>query len=369
MKKLSFPRLDVTRFVLFLCSFFFLPTAFSAPETAFSKHPALTVYVIHPRLVDWPQRVRVSGGIYPWQEAVVAAETGGLRITRVLADVGDQVTEGQELAELERDTIKANLAQQEAAVKQAEAALAEARANADRARGVRGTSAMSEQQINQYLIAEKSAAASVEAAQAGLKSIRIRLNQTRIVAPDGGVITFRGATLGNVVQPGSVLFRLIRDNRLEWRAEVAIGQIDRIRVGQSAVLDISNGAKVTGKVRLIAPTLVAGTHMNLVYVALPDAAPVRAGMYVTGAILGPEKAATIVPNSAVIMRDGYSYIFVVNGDNAVEQLKVKTGRRQQSLVEILTPLPADARIVGTGGAFLNDGDTVRVVPAPAQGLN
>jgi len=347
-------------FFIFLGSTFHLPSAYSAPGKPTSKNVALTVKYVKPKQVDWPQSISVNGGIFPWQEAVVAAEVSGLRIVGISAYVGDIVKRGEVLAELQRNTVEASLAQQQANVELAKAGLAEAKANANRARELRGSAAMSEQQITQYLIAEKSARASVDAAKASLKNIQIRLTQTRIVAPDNGIIISRKATLGSVVQSGTVLFRMIRRNRLEWRAEVAASQLKQVRIGQQAILHLANGSQVRGKVRMIAPTLNTRTLNTLVYVDLPIGSPARAGMFASGHIFGKMKKATILPNSAITLRDGYSFIFLINLQNIVIEKKVKTGRRHNSQIEILTPLPPQARIVASGGAFLNDGDRVNV---------
>ncbi|HRF73869.1 MAG TPA: efflux RND transporter periplasmic adaptor subunit [Accumulibacter sp.] len=330
-----------------------------------SKRSALAVSTVEPQQLAWSQQVNVSGGVFPWQEAVIAAETSGLRVVQVAVDVGSVVRRGQLLAELSRDSVEASLAQQQANVAKARAALAEATANGDRARRVKGTGVFSEQLINQYLTAEQSASASVAAASAALKSERVRLEQTRIVAPDDGVISSRSATLGSVVQAGNELFRLLRGNRLEWRAEVSAEQLARVSPGQTARLRLADGSTVSGRVRMLAPTLDPATRKALIYIDLPADSAARAGMFASGEIVTGDSTATVLPSSAVILRDGHSYVFQLGAQDAVTQVKVEIGRRQGSQVEILTPLPDDARLVASGGAFLNDGDVVRVEAAPA----
>ncbi|WP_300319920.1 efflux RND transporter periplasmic adaptor subunit [Accumulibacter sp.] len=339
--------------------------AANAGTAAPAKRSALAVNTVQPGQAAWAQQLSVSGGVFPWQEALIAAETSGLRVVKVAADVGSVVRRGDLLAELSRDSVEAALAQQEANVAKARAGLAEATANADRGRRVKGSGALSEQQINQYLVAEKSASATLAAAQAALRSERVRLAQTRIVAPDDGVISSRSATLGSVVQPGNELFRLLRGNRLEWRAEVSAEQLARVVPGQDARLRLADGSLVSGRVRLLAPTLDPATRKALVYVDLPADSAARAGMFASGEILTGSTTATVLPSSAVILRDGHSYVFQVGAQDAVRQVRVDTGRREGGQVEILTPLPADARIVASGGAFLNDGDAVRVEAVPA----
>ncbi|WP_295391496.1 efflux RND transporter periplasmic adaptor subunit [uncultured Thiodictyon sp.] len=328
-------------------------------------HPALAVTLVAPRATDWPRVIEASGGLFAWQEGVIAAETGGLRVVEVTVDVGDQVKRGQVLARLDQDTVKADVAQQEARVAQVRAALAEARANGDRARNVKDKGAMSEQQVTQYLIAEEGAKANLAAAEAAMDMQRIRLAETRVLAVDDGVIAARAATLGTVVQPGTELFRIVRQGRVEWRAEVTAEQLAQVRPGQEAEIRLPGGTLVTGKVRIPSPTLDATTRYGLVYVELPTDSPARPGMFAQGTIrLGASPALTL-PESAVVLRDGSSFVFEVLADERVAQRKVETGRRTAGQVEILSGLDAAARVVESGGAFLTDGDLVRVESSSA----
>jgi multidrug efflux pump subunit AcrA (membrane-fusion protein) len=81
--------------------------------------------------------------------------------------------------------------------------------------------------------------------------------------------------------------------------------------------------------------------------------------------LGRSSAWT-VPQAAIVPRDGFSYVLLLQPDNRVAQRKVETGRRVGDRVEITTKMPADAKVVVQGAGFLNDGDLVRVVPAESK---
>ena len=332
-----------------------------------SPRPALAVTLVAPVATDWPRLIEASGGLYAWQEGVIAAETGGMRVVEVAVDVGDKVRRGQVLARLNDSTVKAEVAQQQARVAQIRAALAEAQANGERARNVKNKGAMSEQQINQYLIAEEAAKANLAAAEAALEMERIRLDQTRVLAVDDGVISVRSATLGTVVQAGTELFRMVRQGRVEWRAELTAEQLAQIRPGQEARVRLPGGGIVTGKVRIQSPSLDANTRYGLVYVELPTDSPARPGMFAQGEIrIGASQALTL-PESAVVLRDGSSFVFEVLTGDRVAQRKVETGRRGNGRVEVLSGLDTAARVVESGGAFLNDGDLVRVEPGAVAG--
>jgi len=232
--------------------------------------------------------------------------------------------------------------------------------------------AFTKQQINQYLTTEKTAASRVVAARAKVQADELRMAHTRVVAPDEGVISARAATVGSLTQPGQELFRLIRGGRLEWRAEVTASELGRIRPGL-AVHVVPPGsapnARIEGTVRMVAPTVDAQTRNAIVYVDLPNGgapgAPAAAGMFARGEFQLGSGSALTLPQTAVLLRDGFSYAHVIGPDGKVKQVKVGTGRRSGDRVEITGGLEAGVRVVASGGAFLADGDTVRVVEPQA----
>ena len=332
--------------------------------------PALTVTTDRPTADSLPIKLAATGNVVAWQEAVIGSESGGLRLTEVRVNVGDVVKKGQVLAVFSADTVNADVAQARAALLETQASAADAAANAERARGLQNSGALSAQQINQYITAEQTANARIAAARASLAAQQLRLKYTQVTAPDSGVISARTATVGSVVGVGTELFRMIRQGRLEWRAEVTATELTRIKPGMTARIVAANGSELTGRVRMIAPTVDAQTRSALVYVDLPPAigaaAPFKAGMFASGQFqLGSSQAMT-VPQQAVAVRDGFSYVFKLNPDNRVSQLKVTTGRRLGDRVEVTAGLAPDALIVVTGAGFLNDGDLVRNVPAAAK---
>jgi RND family efflux transporter MFP subunit len=340
----------------------------AAPMPA--SRPVLTVSVAAPQTSEVDVTLAANGNIAAWQEAIVGSESNGLRISDVRANVGDVVRKGQVLATFSPETVNAELAQARASLAEARAAAADAAGNAARARTLQETGALSQQQINQYQTAEQTARARVEAAQAVLTAQQVRGRNTQVLAPDDGVISARTATVGAVVGAGSELFRLIRKGRLEWRAEVTSAELGRIATGTPAVVVGASGAQVRGTVRSIAPTVDPQTRNALVYVDLPTAMPngtpataaLKAGMFARGEFqLGRTRALT-VPMAAVVPRDGFNHLLLLQPGDRVAQVKVETGRRIGERIEILARLPEDARVVVQGAGFLNDGDLVRVAP-------
>lgn len=339
------------------------PAARQAAEPAGAR-AALTVTAVTPQWSEWPQVLPANGNIAAWQEAVIGAEIANLRLTEVRVNVGDRVKRGEVLARIADDTVTAELAEATAALTEAEAMLAEARANGDRARQFQATGFLSAQQITQYLTAEKTALARLNAARARLQSARLRLAQTVVRAPDDGVISARAATVGSMTQPGQELFRLIRGGRLEWRAEVSAPDLGRLQPGVTATLSAPDGTRVQGRVRMVAPTVDPQTLNGLVYVDLPVAGTgdaLRAGSFARGEFeLGRARVLSL-PQSAVLLREGFAYVFRLDAQDRVAETKVSAGQRMGDRIEIVDGIAESTRVVASGVGFLADGDRVRVV--------
>ena len=328
---------------------------------------ALTVSTVQPATAEWPLRLTANGNIAAWQEAIVGSEVSGLRLTEVRVNVGDRVRKGQELAVLQNETVAAERDQTLASMAEAEALLEEARANAERARQIEGSGALSVQQIAQYLTAERTAIARLGVLKARLKADQVRLTQAQILAPDDGTISSRSATLGAVVQSGQELFRLIRRDRLEWRAELPAADLSRIKPDMPASITTANKSKVSGRVRMVAPTLDPQTRIGLVYVDINGQGNASPGMFASGEIEISRSKVLTLPQSAVLLRDGYSYVFRVGPDKRVIQTKIGVGQRSGDLVAVTDGLEAGSAVVNTGVGFLADGDLVRLSTPASTG--
>ncbi|MFM2346324.1 MAG: hypothetical protein RL654_1077 [Pseudomonadota bacterium] len=338
----------------------------AAAAASASGRAALTVQAVSPRRETLARTLSASGGLAAWQEVVIGAETQGLRLVEVAVQVGERVRRGQLLARLQSETLAAERAATQAALAEAEAVLAQARLEAERDRALQAGGALSAQQLQQTLTAETTARARVQALKARLQADEVRLAQTRLLAPDDGLVSARLATVGAVAQPGQELFRLIRQGRIEWRAELPGADMARLSPGTPVRLTpAGTDAVLEGRVRQIAPTVDPATRQGLVHVDLtPGTAAstlARPGMLARGEFqLGGSEALTL-PQGAVLLREGFSIVMRIEADARVREVKVRTGRRVGDRVEILDGLDAQARVVAQGAGFLGDGDRVQVV--------
>jgi RND family efflux transporter MFP subunit len=323
---------------------------------------ALTVELVAPEQRNWPQELRASGAITAWEEIVISPETGGLRIAELLVSVGQRVDKGQLLARLADDTVRAELAKQEALVSQAEASLLQASTNLKRAQSVDVAGTIAPQKLDEYRAAEATARASLASVKADRQSAELKLSQTRIVAPDAGLVASKSGVVGNVAAAGTELYRLIRQGRIEWRDA---RQLSQVRVGHAARVALPSGPTVTGKVMLVSPTLNTTTGRGLAYVSLAADSAAKPGVFASGNIELLQSAALTLPESAVVQRDGRSYVYTVGSDGRAASRVVTTGRHQGGRVEVLSGVAAATQVVAKGGAFISDGAQVAVVAANA----
>lgn len=326
-----------------------------------AARPALTVRLTTSQKLDWPLVLPANGNVVAWQEAVIGPEIANYRITEVRVQVGDSVKKGQVLARIASDTVASELAEAQASVAELAASAAEAKANAERARELKEKGFYSSQLNTQYQTAEHTALARLAAAKARQQAAALKMDKTGVLAPDEGVISARSATVGSLTQPGQELFRLIRGGRLEWRAEVPSADLGRVQPGVVATLTAPSGETVKGTVRAVAPSVDPQTRNGLVYVDLPASSAVRAGMFARGEFQLTQSPAMTLPQSALVLREGFAYVFRLEGEDRVAQTKVELGRRVGERVEIVGGLDAAARVVESGAGFLADGDAVKVV--------
>jgi RND family efflux transporter MFP subunit len=340
-------------------------------STAPASKSALTVDVTIPRIERWDQHTEVSGGVEPWHEASVRSLLTGQRLSEVYVDIGTSVTRGQVLARYETTMLLAQISQAKSALAQARANAQQAKTNLGRALQMIEGGAISKQELLRYQTSATVGAAQEDAAVAELSLHEIDLANASVLAPDDGTISARIATLGSVTPIGQELFRLIRQDRLQWRAEVTVAEVSSISVGQNAVVQLPDMTLVKGTVSMMAPSLDQRTRTALVYIELNSGSSARAGMYARGRILLGETNALVVPASALAMRDGRANVALVLdlGDQHYVTLReVKTGRRVGPFVEIISGLTGYESIVREGTALLSEGDVVTIATETAATL-
>jgi RND family efflux transporter MFP subunit len=328
---------------------------------------AQAVSVIETATQTFQPTISLNGEARPVRDIQVTAPASGVRILQLLVDEGDYVRQGQAMARLDTNLAQAQTRAAQASVAEAESSAIRARGEYERAESIRDSGALSTEAIEQRRAAAVAADARLAAARAQLQEVNARLGGGYVRAPAAGLVIDRTAEVGRDVS-GQVLFRIAAGNDLEVAAQVAEADALALEVGQTATFTLVDGSTVEGRLRRGPASIDSRTRTGEALFALPEGTRVRAGMYLRGDARLPPRDVIAVPQSSILYDNGQAYVFVLNQENHVRRTNVALGARHDERVEILSGLELNQRIVGSGAAFLQDGDEVRVLSnqAPAE---
>ncbi|MEP6908230.1 MAG: efflux RND transporter periplasmic adaptor subunit, partial [Pseudoxanthomonas sp.] len=334
-----------------------------APEEAGAAASSLAVTLVPASIQPIQRSVIASGPVSAFEEMQLGVEISGARVTALNVDVGQAVRKGQVLLELDHRTLDSELAQSQAALREAEASVALATASYNRGSPLAREQLISASQLDELRANKTQSEARRSTARAQRDATQLRRDFAELRAPEDGIISKRLVQPGQVVAAGTELLRLISDGRLEWRAELPEGDLARIAPGAVVSLPAADGSTVEGVIRAVSPGVDSETRTGTIYADLPQPGSLRTGTYVEGRIVTGAGDALMVPVAAVVQRDGIAYVFIVDKNNIARRVRVRTGATADGRVEIIEGLKPGASIVEQGAGFLGDGDLVRVVAA------
>ena len=310
--------------------------------------------------------VSATGTVAAWQEATIGAEESGLRLTDVLVKEGDHVKARDVVARLDDSLLKAQLAEQKAAVAQAQATLDSALSAAARADKLLASNAVSAETAEDKATAVKTGKAGVEQAEAAAERLQAELDRTTIRAPFDGIVSSKPAVTGSIVQAGTELMKIVRDGRLEVGVLVPEKDLAAISAGQAATIADASGRTFSGSVSSIAETVNSTTRLATVYVAIGEGSGLKPGMFARVSIQTASSRRLSVAEAALVWHDGKPAVFTVDDAGKVSARPVTTGTRQNGRVAIESGLSEGDDVVVAGSGFLSDGNLVRVASAVAD---
>lgn len=335
-----------------------------APVDPQASAQAVSVAAVEQRQIA--RSISVSGPASPVEDMELGVEVSGLRVTALNVEVGQAVSRGQVLLRLDQRMLDADLAQANAALREAEAGAQLARANYARGQSLAGDQFISAMQLDELRAARTQGEARLGTARAARDTAALRRSFADLRAPASGIISQRLVQPGQVVSAGMPLLHLIRDGRLEWRADLPAEQLARVKPGDIIRLRTASGEAIEGRVRAVSPGVDAQTRTGTVYADLPAgllaAGTLQAGAFLEGRIDTGIESVLAVPSEAVVLRDGYPTVFVIGENNTARQQRIETGARDGGFVAVQSGLDNGVQVVVEGAGFVADGDVVRIVP-------
>jgi RND family efflux transporter MFP subunit len=334
------------------------------------ERPPPLVAVSRVTVRDVEETVRAPVDLRPLLQADVGAKTLGY-LDAVLVDRGDPVKKGQLLAVVRPSDLPDQLSAARSAALQADAALALAKANLDRARALAPSGRVSKQELQQAEMALASAQAARAAAGSQVGGLATRLGETRISSPLDGVVSARRLDPGALVGPGGNTAPILTVDQIDvLRLFVSVNETDvsRLKLGQPVHVEVDAlpGTRHEGRVVRLAPSLDPATRTLDAEAQLPNpGGELRAGMYGRASIVtGLHTGALTVPVGAVQLSNGRSFVYALQGEK-VQRREVRVGVDGEQWLEIVYGLKPEEEVVTAGLEGLSDGSAVR----PARNID
>ena len=287
-------------------------------------------------------------------------------------DIGDHVTNGQVLAEIDTPELDEMLAQAKAQLDQAKASLDLAKITADRWNTLLKTASVSEQDAaekqSDYVLQQ----ANVEAARANLQRLQDLKGFDRVTAPFTGVITARNTDIGQLITAGSgpELFGMAQTDPLRVYVQVPQQYVHDIVDGQKAQLTFLElpGRTFEATVSQTSGAVDPVTRTLQVELQVPNPkGELFAGSYAQVRFNEPAAPeALTISDNAIIFRAEGTQVAIVGPDNKIQLRDVKVGRDFGDSIEVLDGLTATDRVVDNPPDSIADGMTVEIANQPAQ---
>ncbi|HEY6882257.1 MAG TPA: efflux RND transporter periplasmic adaptor subunit [Polyangiales bacterium] len=372
------------------------------PAPARSSEPR-TVELVGVERTTLGEQLQIAGTLAAQDELVLRTKVPG-RLAEITVDLGSAVVAQQAVARIEAVDYRLRVAQAEAAlaqarallglppnsdrdaldveqttgVRQAQATLAEQRANYERAvqlldkkligraefEAAHAASLRAEGEVQRAREEIYNRLALLEQRKAELGLARQQLVDTVIRSPIAGLVQLRSASAGEFLAQGAPIATVVRVDPLRLRVAVPERDAVKVALGQP-VRALVDDVVYPGRVARIAPALDAQNRTLLIEAELPNPGPLRPGSFARATIeLGAGEPALVIPESALVVFAGIEKVIVVEDGKAVER-RVETGRRTGGMVEVTSGLALSDEVVRTPGT-LQQGDRVQLSTPSAR---
>jgi RND family efflux transporter MFP subunit len=327
-----------------------------------------TVAVASPTRDGATYELRLPGSTAPLQATVLYARTSGY-LKSFKIDIGDRVSAGQLLAEIESPETDEKLREARANLEQNKANAALSSQRLERVKSLFDQRAAGRGELDDLTASNNSAVAAVRVSEAVVARLEKEVGFQRVVAPFDGVVTQRNVDLGSLVTSGSAssvtpLFRIEQTGVLKVFADVPQSAAPSVAVGQTVQVEVREraGRKFEGKVVRTAGSVDPATRTLRTEIHVPNPkGELMAGAYaqVYLGVTDPRKPVRVAAATLVVDAAG-TQVVAVDGNNAVRRKSVTLGRDFGKELEVTGGLNGDERLVLSPRDDLRDGDVVDV---------
>lgn len=339
----------------------------TAAERKPAGPPATLITTVQARATALEVTEDTLGTLEAVIDPTVRAEVAG-RVLRVLARPGDKVKRGQAIAILDDLDFTIQSRSDAAEVRRLEALLAQQEKLLERQRDLVERGFISQNAIDDATAQRDALREQLAVARTRGEATRSSLGRTRVVAPVDGEVETQIVAPGDYVKVGDPLFRLVSNRRL--RAHLPYPEAVAARMRRGLPVRIRSpqapGHVVEGVIDDLRPTVTATSRALDVIARFDNAGGFLSGGTVNASVVVEKRDNVIVvPEQSVVLRPAGKVVYVVSGGR-VQQRVVRTGVKQEGVVEILEGLQGGETVALDGAGFLTDGAPVSVKSPAAE---
>jgi len=322
---------------------------------------AVLISTSQAEVTDLPIWLTTVGQVHSQSTPTVAAEVEG-RITMVAADTGDEIEQGQLLAETDTSTLVLQQQAAQAGIDRLKVNISTGERRVARFETLSSKNMSSQTQLDDARELLETYRADYKAAGAQLAIVNDSLAKSRVIAPVSGVIQQRLISAGDFVKRGDPLFEITRPGLLQARLPFPEALALQIKVGQPAKIysPLTPGEFVAGEITELQPSIGLGSRAVLAIIDLPDPGKLRPRATLSGKVLvETRRQAVMVPNISIVRRPAGNIVYVISQGKAGARV-VETGANVGGLVQIVSGIKGGETIATDGAAFLTDGTAVKI---------
>ena len=304
--------------------------------------PEVKVQTVHKQSVE--QEQIYTGTISPYSRNMISSYQATMRIEKLLVEIGDYVTAGQLLAQMEQSNYL-----------QAKLQIENLKVDYNRIEALYQTGGVSKQQLDQLKV-------QLNVSQEMLDNLE---KNTFLKSPITGIVTMRNFDNGDLTG-GQPILQVQQLNPLKVTINIQENYFPQVKRQMPATIRLESypDEVFEGKVNLVYPTIDPITHTFTTEIVVNNSGmKIRPGMFARVAFNFGSVENVVVPDVAVIRQTGVNdrYVYVLNSNNTVSYTKVTLGQRLGNMYEILSGLNDGDKVVTAGASRLIDGVTVKVI--------
>jgi membrane fusion protein (multidrug efflux system) len=303
----------------------------------------------------------ISGSIQPEKRADLRAEIGAV-VVQVLQDNSARVRRGDVLIRLDDTSLRDALVSAEEALRASNQSFEQAQRQLERLKTLHGQGMVSLQALEDAELRRNNAQSDFVAVKARVANARQQMQRTEIRAPFDGVVSERKVSVGDTVQPGRELIKVIDPASMRLEGFVAADRLQELRVGQAVAFRINGfeNREFAGSVRRVDATANSSTRQVEVHVGFSSpGTPLVAGLYAEGRIEAASVQALMIPEATVVRSGDAAHVWRLRG-STINKVPVVLGGRDErrGVVEVRSPLAAGDQILRRPAGNWVDGQAV-----------